>query len=264
MTRFVVVGCGTVVPEGDRGGSCYWLEADGRKVLLDCGPGASRELAALELPWQETTDIVLSHFHADHIGGLPGLFFAFKHATGPERERRPLGVWGPPGTRDLFTRLAGAFGSFMEGPGCRLEVREMDAGHTVEITDGLDLSTWKTPHTDESQALLAETDAARIGYTGDTGPEPALEEFFRGADLLVSECSLLDEEVGDNHMSPGRVARLARGASPGLLLLSHVYPHLRKEHDVEALVRAAGWVGRLEIATDGYEWTSKRSGKAAS
>lgn len=255
MTRLVVVGCGTVVPEGDRGGSCYWLEAAGRRILLDCGPGATRELAALGLPWQETTDLVLSHFHADHVGGLPGLFFAFKHATGPERARRPLRIWGPEGTRTLFRRLAAALGDFMEGPGCPLRFTELEAGGTVEMAEGLTVETRATPHTEESQALRLEAGGASVGYTGDTGPEPALEELFGAVDVLVAECSLLDEEVGDNHLSPGRVARLAQGAAPELLVLSHIYPHLRREHDVEALVRAAGWTGRLAVATDGYEWS---------
>ncbi|MEJ2482888.1 MAG: MBL fold metallo-hydrolase, partial [Gemmatimonadota bacterium] len=74
--RFVVVGCGTVVPEADRGSSAYWLESGRLKVLLDCGPGALRAMARLGLPWHSITDLVLTHFHADHTGAIPGLMFS--------------------------------------------------------------------------------------------------------------------------------------------------------------------------------------------
>ena len=74
---------------------------------------------------------------------------------------------------------------------------------------------------------------------------------MRGVDLLVAECSLTDDEVGDNHLSPSRVAELAREAGPELLLLTHIYPHVREHHDVRALVAAAGWSGDVRLAHEG-------------
>jgi len=253
MSRYVAVGTGTVVPEGDRGMSAHYLEAGSRRILLDCGPGTVQGLARHGLAWAELTDLCITHFHPDHVGALPGLLFSLKHAAGPTRTGRELVVRGPPGTRELFARLASALGDFMVDPGFPVRIREGEPGAEEEVGDGLRLATHATPHTEESRALRLEGRNLSVGYTGDTGPEPGLESFFSGVRLLVAECSLADDEVGDNHLSPTRVARLARGARPELLALTHIYPHVRGRSDVRALVRAAGWTGEVRVARDGWE-----------
>lgn len=250
-----MVGSGTVVPEPYRGCSSYYVEAGGVRALLDCGPGAVGSLARYDVPWERLTDLVLSHFHGDHVGALPGLFFALKHGVFPPREEE-LRVWGPAGTRDLFEGLASALGDYLLDPGFPVEVRELAPGAPATPAPGVELAFAETPHTDESVAIRlaweeADGTPVRLGYTGDTGPSPGLGEFLEGVDLLVSECSLGEEEVGDNHLSPPRVAELARAAQPGFLLLTHVYPHLREEQDVGSLVAAAGYAGPLELAEDG-------------
>jgi ribonuclease Z len=113
--RLVAVGTGTAVPEHDRGGSCFYLEDKGSRLLIDCGPGAVQGLARWDLPWKSLTDLVITHFHADHIGALPGIFFALKHGIMPARSE-PLAVWGPSGTRRLFSRLASAVGEWVLDP----------------------------------------------------------------------------------------------------------------------------------------------------
>lgn len=250
MSRLVVVGSGTVVPEGDRGGSSFWVEGGGVRALVDCGPGASGSLARHGLPWERTTHLALTHFHADHVGGLAGLFFALKHAIRPPRGEA-MTVLGPPGTEALFGGLASALGDYFLDPGFPVEVVEVDPGEGVELAGGVRLSTHATPHTDESQALRLDLPGGAWGYTGDTGPCPELGDFFRGVDVLVCECSLTEEEVGDNHLSPRRVAEIATRAEPELLLLTHVYPHVRRSLDVPSLVAAAGYTGRTLLAEDG-------------
>ena len=253
MSRLVVVGSGTVVPEGDRGGSCYFLEGGGVRALLDCGPGAVQGVARHAVPWERLTHLVLTHFHGDHVGALPGFFFALKHGILPPREEE-LTVLGPPGTRELFRRLAEALGEYLLDPGFPVRLEELEPGSTRRLSGRVELITRKTPHTDESQALRLEAPGGSVLYTGDTGPDPGLGDFGRGVDVLLCECSLTDEEVGDNHLSPSRVADVAVRAEPELLLLTHIYPHVRREHDVPSLVAAAGWSGRAELARDGADF----------
>lgn len=251
MGELVVVGCGTVVPEADRGGSSYWVEVDDSLVLLDCGPGAVQGLVRRGLPWFALTDLVLTHFHADHVGALPGLFFAFKHGL-PEPRVEPLVVWGPAGTRELFEGLASVLGEYLLDPGFPVAIRELAPNEEAGLTGGARLHTHRTPHTDRSLAIRIDGARSGLGYTGDTGPSETLGPFMRGVDLLVCECSLLDAEVGDNHLSPSRVARIAGAARPEVLLLTHVYPHVREREDVVALVRAAGYDGpEVRLARDG-------------
>jgi ribonuclease BN (tRNA processing enzyme) len=251
--RFVVVGCGTVVPEADRGSSAYWLESGRLKVLLDCGPGALRAMARLGLPWHSITDLVLTHFHADHTGAIPGLMFSLTWGLLPSRRQAPLTVHGPPGTVHVFEALAAAFGPFMLEPGFEVRIQESEAGGTSRLAPGIDLTTCGTPHTDESRAVRIDLAGAKIGYTGDTGPSDALPPFFRDCDLLVSECSLPDSHAIATHLSPESVASMACESNPGCLLLTHVYPQFRAAADVPALVRQAGWTGPIQLAEEGWE-----------
>lgn len=255
--RLVAVGTGTVVPERNRGCTCFYLESAGSRLLLDCGSGAVQGLARCSLAWQSLTDLVVTHFHTDHVGAIPGLLFALKHGMRPRR-REPLDVWGPRGTRRLFAALAEAFGEFILDPGFPLRIHELSVDAPGRTAGGLEVAVHGTPHTEESQAVRIRGQGATVAYTGDTGlPEgtaEALGAFLRGVDVLVAECSLTDEEVGDNHLSPARLADLALEARPGLLWITHVYPHVRARHDVGELVRSAGYEGTLRVVEDGDEW----------
>lgn len=255
----MVVGSGTVVPEGDRGGACLWIEAKGERVLLDCGPGAVQGLARFGLPWADLDHLVLTHFHGDHVGALPGLFFALKHGAWPPSRDRGLSVWGPPGTERLFRTLADALGDYLVDPGFPVEIHESGDGE-VRLGREVRLAARSTPHTEESRAVRIDAPDGTLGVTGDTGRCPELGDFLSGVDVLVAECSLPDEDVTENHLSPSRVAEIAGRARPGLLLLTHVYPHFRRERDLRALVRAAGWTGPVEMAADGDEYPLGRAG----
>jgi ribonuclease BN (tRNA processing enzyme) len=252
MGRLVVVGCGTVIPQPDRGGSCYYVEMDDSRVLMDCGPGATVALSRLSIPWADLTDVVLTHFHADHIGALPGFFFALRHGLAHPRSA-PLHVWGPRGTRELFDRLAAAFGEFMLDPGFPIRLHELLPDDEARMAGGVSIRTHKTPHTDESLAVRLEGEGSSVGYTGDSGPGRTLGPFMRGTEVLVCECSLLDSEVGENHLSPSAVASIAKESRPDILILTHVYPHVLEREDVVGLVRDAGYeAGDVLLAHEGY------------
>jgi ribonuclease BN (tRNA processing enzyme) len=248
----VVVGCGTVVPEADRACSAYWFESGEVRALLDCGPGSLQAMVRLGLPWQDLTDLILTHFHADHTGAIPGLMFALKWALLPDRRSQPLDVHGPRGTLRFFEAAASAFGPFMLDPGFEVRVHEAGTGSSTHLSDEVLLRTHPTPHTEESRALRIDSPAASVVYTGDTGPSDSLAQFCTGSDLLVAECSLPDSLAIDTHLSPRSVARLATGAGPASLLLTHMYPRFRENADVARLIREAGWRGKVQLASEGW------------
>lgn len=242
-----------MVPEPDRACSAYWVESGPVKTLLDCGPGSLQAMARLRLPWQSITDLVLTHFHADHTGAVPALMFALTWGLLPDRRSSPLHVHGPPGTRHFFEAAAAAFGPFMLDPGFEVRIHEGRSPGPFRLAGGVKLSFHPTPHTDESRAVRVELAGGTICYTGDTGPSESLAGFCSASDLLVAECSLPDSHAIDTHLSPRSVAALAEAADPGCLLLTHVYPQFRAAADVPALVRDAGWKGETRIAVEGWE-----------
>lgn len=269
--ELTVVGSGTVVPAPDRVCSGYWVRAAGRRMLLDCGPGVTHHLARFGLPWPELDYLVLSHFHTDHVGGIPALLFALKHGLSAPRTT-PLEVVGPTGTRRLLEAMASAFGDYLLDPGFPLIVREVDPGDgadrdpvksgtdAAEIAPGLFLRASQARHTPEALCWRVESRGAALAYSGDTGFAPGLARFFRGAALLVCECSLPDELAMETHLTPTSLARIAEPAGPGILVVTHVYPQLARQ-DVEGQLRAAGWSGRTILARDGLTLEVTRGGE---
>ncbi len=245
----VVIGSGTVALQADRVCAGYYVQAGANRLLFDCGPGTPHQLARFGLPWDSLTHVAISHFHTDHVAGLPLLLFAMRYGL-PNRRTAPLALAGPPGTVQLRERLADAFGDFMRDPGFEIETREMDDGDDLSLDSTTRLRAHRTRHTESSIAYRLETLGGSIGYTGDTGMSESLGEFFSDVDLLIAECSLPDEQGIDSHMTPSRVAMLARLARPGRLLVTHVYPQLERL-DLASLIRDGGWDGPVMLARDG-------------
>lgn len=68
-----ILGCSSAVPTAERGLSAQWLEIHHRHYLLDCGEGTQIRIRQEGLPMQRLSIIFISHAHADHFLGLPGL-----------------------------------------------------------------------------------------------------------------------------------------------------------------------------------------------
>jgi ribonuclease BN (tRNA processing enzyme) len=219
-------------------------------MLLDCGAGTLHGMARERLSWRLLSHLFISHFHTDHVGDLAALFWALRHGVRPARTE-PLVLLGPRGLRAHMEALARAHGEHMTDPGFPVEVAELeDADLYVDATDRFAVRVRRTPHTDVSLAVRVETPAGTLGYTGDTGPSAALGAFFRGVSALVSECSLADPAKLGTHLSPRTLAELAGAAAPGLLVVTHLYPPLRR-HQIPDLLREAGYEGEVLAAIDG-------------
>ena len=247
--RFTTLGTGTVSLTPDRSCAGYLLETEGLRLLVDCGSGITRRLAAQGDRWQTISHVALTHFHIDHHGDLPTLIFAWKYGFLPARSA-PVEIIGPVGTRALVERLAAAYGEWVTAPGFPLTVREITPESPMELPGGVTLSCTKVPHTPESVAYSMERGGRRIVFTGDTGPSADLATWSRGCDLLVAECSLPTGMSIPEHLTPEQCGELAAGAAPGHLALTHFYPPV--EHvDIRALV-AQRYAGPVTLAHDGW------------
>jgi ribonuclease BN (tRNA processing enzyme) len=92
-----------------------------------------------------------------------------------------------------------------------------------------------------------------VAYTGDTEESPQAIELARDADLLVSECSVADEDRVSGHLTPGGVGRLAAAASVGRVVTTHFYPSalaLGPEETVRR-IREAFSEGPVDLGIDG-------------
>jgi ribonuclease BN (tRNA processing enzyme) len=243
------IGTGTAVPEPDRVCSGFLLEGHGLRMLFDCGPGVVHAMARLGIEWQSITHLCLTHFHNDHIGDVAMLFFAWKHGMRPARTE-PLTIFGPKGTRRKLVRMAKLFGDHISEPPFDLTIRELDGSDDIRLNDVSGIRTHRTRHTERSLAFRVDVSGRSFCYTGDTGFSDDVAVFVQAADVLLTECSLPDGEGMDTHMTPSRVAAMARVALPRRLLVTHVYPQLDRAA-VPLLVREGGWPAEVHVLEDG-------------
>lgn len=250
MGTVTILGSGTLLPDDACRSAAHLVEDGAFRLLLDCGSGTVHGMPKHGVRWQELTHVALTHFHTDHIGDLPALLWALKYGV-PGGRREALTLVGPAGLLRRLEAMAEAFGEFILDPGFPVEVVELEAG--ARWTDrgrDLELSTHATVHTTESLAYRIRGPSGQVGYTGDTGPHAPLGSFFRGVDVLVSECALPDDDAMEIHLTPRSVTALASAARPDLLILTHLYPGV-EPGPLPDLVRALGYTGDVRVGRDG-------------
>jgi ribonuclease Z len=100
------VGTAGSAPTGARGLPATLVRRGGDRLLFDCGEGTQRQLLR-STGLVDLEEVFLTHFHADHFLGLPGMLKTF----GLRGREAPLTVYGPPGLRALFRALAPIVGT---------------------------------------------------------------------------------------------------------------------------------------------------------
>jgi ribonuclease Z len=123
----VFLGTSGSVPTARRGLAGTLLRRGGERILVDCGEGTQRQLLRSTVGLVELHEVFLTHYHADHYLGLPGMLKTFA-LRGREA---PLAVYGPPGLVDLFGVLRRIFGKLTYD----VELRELRPGEAVERSD---------------------------------------------------------------------------------------------------------------------------------
>ena len=103
----VFLGTSGSAPTAQRATSATLIRRGGDRLLIDCGEGTQRQLLRSDVGLVDLEHVFLTHFHADHYLGLPGMLKTFA-LRGREL---PLTVYGPEGLRDLFGALRRVFGT---------------------------------------------------------------------------------------------------------------------------------------------------------
>jgi ribonuclease Z len=119
----VFLGTSGSMPTAQRAPAATLVRRGGDRLLFDCAEGTQRQLLRSEIGLVDLPEIFVTHFHADHYLGLPGMLKTFE-LRGREV---PLTVYGPRGLRDLLRVLRRVFGR-LSYP---VEVVELDPGETL-------------------------------------------------------------------------------------------------------------------------------------
>jgi ribonuclease Z len=102
----VFLGTSASAPTARRAPSSLLIRRGGERLLFDCGEGTQRQLLRSSVGLVDLPEIFITHYHADHYLGLPGMLKTFSLRA----RELPLTIYGPPGLRDLFDALRRVFG----------------------------------------------------------------------------------------------------------------------------------------------------------
>ncbi|HEY4280489.1 MAG TPA: ribonuclease Z [Conexibacter sp.] len=249
------------VPTARRGLPAIMLRRGGDRILFDCGEGTQRQLLR-SAGLADVNEIFITHFHADHWFGLPGMLKTFDLRA----REKPLTIYGPPGLRPLMHSIRHLWGGLSyetvlvelpadgmvehdeyviepfavnhRGTAYGYAITEDDRPGRFDVELAVKLGVSAGPDFGRLQRgetvagvrpeqVIGEARAGRkLVISGDTGPSEELIEMAHHADVLVHEATFLQEEAErakeTQHSTAGQAARAAAEAEVRLLALVHL------------------------------------------
>jgi ribonuclease BN (tRNA processing enzyme) len=243
--RLTVVGCAGSFPGPDSPASCYLLEADGFRLVIDLGNGA---LGALQkyAGLFDVDAVCLSHLHVDHCVDLYS--YSVARSYSPAGPQPAIPVYGQAGTVERMSYIHGPDGDDL-GLTKRFTFETLEPGR---ITIGpLDVELAHVNHPVETFAFRFSHGGRSLVYTGDTGETEAVPELAAGADVFLSEAAFLEGPglPPNIHLTARQAGTYANRADVGKLVLTHLVPG-NSQDDARAEA-ARAFAGPLDIATAG-------------
>jgi len=241
VTRVTIVGSGTSAPQPETPASGILVETASTGILVDCGQGVIRGMMPLRDP-RGLDAIIVGHLHADHYIDVVSLRYLLPWA-GFTGRRLPLLL--PPGGRQRMNELAAAISERAGFFDDTFDVQEYDP--SSELTIG-DMQVGFLPGRHYVPAWgcsLRDGGGKLVVISGDTGPNEALVESARGADVFVVEATLLEAGEDDpkrGHLTVDEAVEIGRAAGVGRTVLVH---HRSQNHQA---VIAAGAASESVVA----------------
>ena len=244
MGRVVILGSGYAIGEDGHENTHLLIEQGEHCLLVDSSTSPIGRLKKAGVAYNRVTDLVLTHFHPDHVGGVP----AFLMDSWLLGRKQPLQIYGLPYTIDRMENMMGLF-DWKKWPNFypvifhRLPDQEMSL---VIGSQTLRLYTSPVKHLLPTIGLRAEflPEEKTMAYSCDTEPCPQVVNLAHQVDVLIHEAT--GGSVG--HSSAAQAGHIARQAEARSLYLIHY----NAEHHAEKLAEARQvYSGNVNLATDG-------------
>jgi ribonuclease Z len=138
MIDACLLGTGGMMPLPDRWLSALLLRTGGNTSLVDCGEGTQISWKISNWSFNDTDAILLTHHHADHVAGLPGILYMLAHSY----RQDPVTIYGPPGTTELVRALR----YIVPNLPYELSIRELRGGDCVRLPGDVELRALEVSH----------------------------------------------------------------------------------------------------------------------
>src|SRR3989338_3351196 len=188
--QIIFLGTSSMVPTKERNHSSILLSHGSENILVDCGEGTQRQLKIAGIKLTKITRILISHWHGDHVLGLPGLVQSMSSSG----YQKTLHIYGPEGTKKLIEKMFEVFGFDKK---FELNVIEVKSGKFFE-NDEFILETGQLEHNIETFGFRLEEKGKRkinIGFVKKLGiPEGPLLGRLQDGKSIIWEGKKIDAE----------------------------------------------------------------------
>ena len=289
MIKITFLGTGNEIPTRKRNHTAILLNYKAENILLDCGEGTQRQFRLAGLSPSKLDKIFLTHWHGDHVLGLPGLFQTLSNSD----YKKTIEIYGPKGTSAYIKELKNLFNlkikteekevetKVLETKEFKIESAPMSHGtptlaYSFIIKDKLRLDkqkikklnlpnspllgklqegkdiTIKGKRIKSSQVTYLEK-GRKVAFILDTSQNANTVKIAKNSDLLICESSFSKEESAlakkYKHLTAEQAAMIAKKSNSKKLILTHISQ--RYEHNPDIILSEAKSVFRnVSIAKD--------------
>lgn len=248
MVKFIILGSSNAIPDDHHENTHMAITSRDRAILIDCGNSPTLRLRQVGISLDHLTDIILTHFHPDHISGFPTLLMNMWLLG----RTAPLNIHGLKHTLDRVERMMESFDwdSWPNFFSVRFHILKEDEMAPVLEGEELKINSSPVQHMIPTIGLRIEqySNHKVLAYSCDTSPCQSVIDLARKASVLIHE------SAGDSmgHTSASQAGEIATLAGVESLYLIH-YP--TGNNNTQKLVEQARtkFTGFVDLAKDFME-----------
>lgn len=245
--RVKILGAGSALPDPVRGNPSQAVLVDDEALLFDCGERTTVNLVSAGINPLDINHLFLTHLHWDHIVDLNYLLMTTWYCG----RSKALNIYGPPGTREMTDAMLEAHAMdlrsrkalndslkgaqveecFQAGP--VFDIKRLESGVVLD-TESYTVKAALVRHIDllgfqrSCWGFRVESEYGTVALSGDTEPCQEIVDLAQGVDLLIYECTFLDDTIASRemrgHSGPSGAGRVAHAAGVKKLVLNHLGP----------------------------------------
>jgi ribonuclease Z len=245
MCKLIVLGSSYAIPDEGHENTHFALVENGRAILIDCAGNPIARLKRANIDLNQLTDIIVTHFHPDHVYGIPLLLMALWLL----KRRAGLRVLGLESTVSKMAKMIALFG-FEDWPNFfSIEFESIPEKECYLALETEQFRIYSSPvkHWVPTIGLRFEHKKTGkvVAYSCDTAPAASVVQLAKNADILIHEAA----GASDGHSSAQQAGRIAAEAKAAALWLIH-YP--TGEYDYKACIEKAKetYCGKVLLTED--------------